>query len=176
MSQAIKFNNPYLTEELMAYIKNHYALNWKNSYHGIGHWRRVEYNGLMVAQTNNADKLVVSLFAYTHDSCRQNEMRDQDHGYRAKLFIENELQPKFLHLPPHQLRLLTEACAFHTDGLTGGDVTLQTCWDADRLDLGRVGIKPRAKFLCTPFAKQADVIETAFERSQYPFKSTQLGD
>jgi uncharacterized protein len=152
----------------MAYLKDHYALNWARSYHGLEHWRRVEYNGLLIAQSNDADRLVVSLFAYLHDSCRVNEMRDQDHGYRAKMFIEKELQPQFIHLPHHQLELLTEACAFHTDGLTEADVTVQTCWDADRLDLGRVGIKPRAKFLCTPFAKQAAVIEAAFERSNYP--------
>ena len=85
-----------------------------------------------------------------------------------EVFIEKELQPKFLHLPPHQLELLCEACAFHTDGLTEADVTIQTCWDADRLDLGRVGIKPRAKFLCTSFVKQESVIEAAFERSNYP--------
>ena len=173
MKRIVDFHNPFLTDELMDYIKAHYALNWKNSYHGIGHWRRVEHNGLMVAESNDADKIVVSLFAYTHDSCRRNEMRDQDHGYRAKIFIEQELQPKFLHLPPHQLKLLTDACAFHTDGLTGGDVTLQTCWDADRLDLGRVGIKPVSRYLCTPYARQHDVIEAAFERSQYPFRSSE---
>ena len=27
------------------------------------------------------------------------------------------------------------------------DATIQTCWDADRLDLGRVGIFPSAKYL-----------------------------
>ncbi len=41
----------------------------------------------------------------------------------------------------------------HTDGLTDGDVTLQTCWDADRLDLGRVGITPDADLLCTDAAR-----------------------
>jgi uncharacterized protein len=45
--------------------------------------------------------------------------------------------------------LLTEACRLHTDGLLDGDVTVQTCWDADRLDLGRVGITPRFDRLCT---------------------------
>jgi uncharacterized protein len=32
--------------------------------------------------------------------------------------------------------LLYTACDLHTDGLTDGDVTIQACWDADRLDLG----------------------------------------
>jgi uncharacterized protein len=39
-------------------------------------------------------------------------------------------------------------------GSTDGDLTVQTCWDADRLDLGRVGICPQSERLCTAAAKQ----------------------
>jgi uncharacterized protein len=46
-----------------------------------------------------------------------------------------------------------------------GDVTVQTCWDADRLDLGRVGIRPVASRLCTPAARAPDVIAWAYARS-----------
>ena len=159
------FENLLLTPELLQYLKDHYALNWKRSIHGLEHWKRVEYNGLMIADMNGADKLVVSLFAYLHDSCRESDHWDQEHGYRAKKFIETDLQPNFLHLPPRQLQLLTEACAFHTDGLTEADVTVQTCWDADRLDLGRAGIIPKAKLLCTPYAKQDAIISAAYQRS-----------
>jgi uncharacterized protein len=49
--------------------------------------------------------------------------------------------------------LLYEACRLHTDGLLEGDPTLQACWDADRLDLGRVGIQPRLDLLCTDAAR-----------------------
>jgi uncharacterized protein len=35
----------------------------------------------------------------------------------------------------------------HSDGEVSTDKTIQTCWDADRLDLGRVGIFPSPKFL-----------------------------
>jgi hypothetical protein len=35
-----------------------------------------------------------------------------------------------------------------------GDITVQTCWDADRLDLPRVGIQPLPQFLCTEAAKK----------------------
>jgi len=41
----------------------------------------------------------------------------------------------------------------HTDGHTTGEATLLACWDADRLDLGRVGITPRAELLCTDAAR-----------------------
>ena len=37
--------------------------------------------------------------------------------------------------------LLFVACAGHTDHPTDDDPTVQACWDADRLDLGRVGAR-----------------------------------
>ena len=44
-------------------------------------------------------------------------------------------------------------------------MTVQTCWDADRLDLGRVGIKPDARYLCTAEAANPEMIAWAYERS-----------
>ena len=39
-------------------------------------------------------------------------------------------------------------------GATTGDITVQTCWDADRLDLGRVGVYPEPARLCTDAARR----------------------
>ncbi len=39
-------------------------------------------------------------------------------------------------LDDHEMNLLVEACEQHSDGLIDADITVQTCWDADRLDLG----------------------------------------
>ena len=61
--------------------------------------------------------------------------------------------------------LLIEACKYHSDGLIDADITVQTCWDSDRLDLGRVGIKPSSDRLCTEVARRSDVIEKAYKRS-----------
>ena len=58
-----------------------------------------------------------------------------------------------------------DACKYHSDGFVKGDITVQTCWDSDRLDLGRVGIKPLADKLCTKAAKKNEVIEAAYRRS-----------
>ena len=44
-------------------------------------------------------------------------------------------------------------------------MTVQTCWDADRLDLGRVGIRPLAERLCTDVARDPVLIEWAYQRS-----------
>ena len=39
------------------------------------------------------------------------------------------------------------------------------CWDADRLDLARVGIDPHPDYLCTALARRRDTIEEAVMRS-----------
>ena len=45
------------------------------------------------------------------------------------------------------------------------DVTIQICWDADRLDLGRVGITPHPSRLCTAAAKRLETITWADGRA-----------
>lgn len=50
---------------------------------------------------------------------------------------------------------LSYACIWHTDKDHSDDPTIGTCWDADRLDLGRVGVVPSEDFMSTSFAKEA---------------------
>jgi uncharacterized protein len=52
-----------------------------------------------------------------------------------------------------EVRLLYEACRLHADGLVEADVTVQAHRDADRLELGRVGIAPRPSLVCTDAAR-----------------------
>jgi uncharacterized protein len=150
--------------EIIDTIKEQYALDW-HGIHGIHHWQRVRINGLRLAQTMGADQLVVELFAYFHDACRLNDGWDPEHGARAAEFIER-LNGSLLRLEQATIDQLAYACRYHTDGLLEGDVTIQTCWDADRLDLGRVGIRPLAKFLCTTAARDPATIEWAYRRSR----------
>ncbi len=151
-------------ETLIAAIHNEYALPW-NGTHGISHWTRVRENGLRLAPLTGADPHVVELFAYLHDSKRLNERRDPGHGARAADFVRT-IQGSIIHLADENLERLIYACMFHTDGLIEADVTVQTCWDADRLDLGRVGIRPQARYLCTPAARDAEIIKWALVRSR----------
>lgn len=119
-----------------------------DGYHGVVHWARVLENGLRIAEVTAADREVVTLFALFHDSRRINEQRDKGHGLRGGE-LARSLRGSLVHLDDHRFDLLFEACRLHTDGLTVGDPTLLTCWDADRLDLGRVGITPEPHRLCT---------------------------
>ena len=58
-----------------------------------------------------------------------------------------------------------KACDGHTHERTHPDITIQTCGDSDRLDLGRVGITPHPSRLCTDVAKRVETIEWADGRA-----------
>jgi uncharacterized protein len=153
-----------ISSDLLAAIRRGFALPL-DGIHGEAHWARVCENGLRLAQWTSADIEIVELFAYLHDSKRQNDGWDQEHGHRAAEFAKT-LDGSMLELPARKLERLIYAFTHHSDGLTEADVTVQTCWDADRLDLGRIGIEPDPRRLCTPAAQDPDVIEWAFRRSQ----------
>ena len=128
-------------------LEEHFALGeW--SHHGPDHWQRVERNGLQLAEVTGADPTVVRLFALFHDSCRQNENFDPEHGERgAELALS--LHGELFELHEHQLEFLVEACQGHHHGGTSDGITVGTCWDADRLDLPRVGIAPEESYMST---------------------------
>jgi len=151
-------------DDLLALLKKQFVLSW-DGIHGIPHWTRVRRNGLRLAKLTGANLQIVELFAFFHDSQRVNDGKDPEHGMRAAEFAVS-LRGSLITLSDKDLRLLQYACEHHTYGLTLADVTVQTCWDADRLDLGRVGIVPDPRRLCTPAAREPVMIEWALCRSQ----------
>ena len=152
-----------LRRELIQIIRKQFALNWKGL-HGAPHWARVRTNGLRLAERTGANTQVVELFAFLHDSRRLNNDSDYDHGNRAAKFAQ-ALAGSVFGLPPSDLEDLLTACRGHSEGLRHGNITVLTCWDADRLDLGRVGIKPSPERLCTEPARDPAMIEWAYQRS-----------
>jgi uncharacterized protein len=154
-----------LNKALLNKIREHFALDWRGV-HGAPHWARVRQNGLYLAAFTAARVDVVEAFAFLHDSCRQNDWEDPGHGARAAEFAEDLVKAQLLPLDAAGLALLTQACAGHTGGRNPADPTIATCWDADRLDLGRVGIHPNPRYLCTEKAKEPAVIAWAYARSQ----------
>lgn len=152
-----------LSRELLRAIRVQYALPWRGL-HGVGHWARVRETGLRLAARTGADAAVVELFAVLHDARRRNEGDDPGHGGRgADLAVT--FRGTLIHLSDAAFTLLHIACADHTKGKIEADVTVQTCWDADRLDLGRVGIVPDPARLCTAAAREPAMRAWAYERS-----------
>lgn len=123
-----------------------------SSIHGIHHWQAVERNGHYWAQFTGADTKVISYFAHFHDCMRENEFRDPQHGLRGARFAEEN--KAYLDLTEQQLKTLVLACTGHTGGRSAACVTVATCWDADRLDIGRVGIEPDSNYLFGEEAKR----------------------
>jgi uncharacterized protein len=152
-----------IAQALVRIIRDQFALDW-HGIHGVPHWTRVRDNGLRLAKVNGANQRVVELFAFLHDSRRVTDGHDPEHGPRAALYARALVGSAF-ELDPFDLDLLVTACHGHSDGLTEGDLTVLTCWDADRLDLGRVGIKPHPDRLCTEAAREEWVLEWAYRRS-----------
>ena len=156
-------NSKVLTEELLNRLLEQFPLG-SSTIHGKKHWLRVLYNGRLLAKETGANLNVVELFAVMHDCKRNNEHFDLEHGKRAAEYVY-QIQGKLFNIHHTELEMLVEACKYHTDGLTNGNSTIQTCWDSDRLDLGRVGIKPAPDKLCTEVAKRKEVLDAAYIRS-----------
>jgi len=106
--------------------------------HGVDHWIRVHKNGFRLADKNGANKKVIQYFAFLHDCRRLNNGSDYSHGPRAADYARKHRDK--INLNDEEFKLLTEALSKHTVGCDHkADITIRTCIDADRLDIGRVG-------------------------------------
>ena len=152
-----------LDKELIEAATAHYRLPLDGR-HGRRHWQRVLENGLRLAEHTGADREIVALFALMHDLGRQNEGIDSEHGVRSAQ-IASELRTAHPFLDGKRFQILYTACEQHNLGYTEGDITVQTCWDADRLDLGRIGMMPEPRYLCTAAARDPEIIQWAYMRS-----------
>ena len=125
-----------------------------HSFHGPEHWRRVESNGLELAmETGNIDLIIVRLFAVFHDSRRENEGYDPEHGFRAAA-LAVEMRGSYFDLADSKFDCLVHALELHNDGKVSSDPNIGICWDADRLDLPRVGIIPDPILMSSEAGKQ----------------------
>lgn len=152
-----------ITDQFIDYAKGEFRLDW-HGIHGASHWARVRRNGLLLAAKTGANTRVVEYFAFIHDLGRRNDDHDPEHGLRAA-GLARELAGELIDVTEVELGLLVHACEGHSDGHLEADVTVMTCWDADRLDLGRVGIVPDPSRLCTAAARDRDLLAAAYRRS-----------
>jgi uncharacterized protein len=151
-------------QQVVRAAKERFVLNL-HGIHGVPHWQRVRENGLRIAKHSGANALIVELFAYLHDCCREDDRSDPGHGERAAAFAQT-LRGTLIHLSEQDFAILHEAIRDHELGRTRGDITVLTCWDADRLDLGRVRRRPNPKYLGTSYARRKETIEWAYKRSR----------
>ena len=90
-----------ISQALLHEIQRGFALRL-DGIHGEAHWARVHENGLRLAEQTGADREILELFAYLHDSKRQNDGWDREHGLRAAQYIRT-LQGSRLALPDEMI-------------------------------------------------------------------------
>lgn len=127
-------------EKLRVYAIKHSKMG-SGSVHGIAHWDRVTKNADLL-NTSDVDLLVVKVFAYIHDVERDDDSYDLQHGPRAAALVDEIRDTELAFLNDGEIRQLKKACELHTTTWRTEDATVNACFDADRLDLGRVGIMP----------------------------------
>lgn len=139
-----------LIQQVREYVLKH---SYVSGLHGIEHWDRVYDNGRLL-QTQEVNPVVLGLFAYLHDACRVNDCYDEKHGPRAAAMIDTLRDSLLKDVSDYDIHLLKEACRLHTVCHKTGDPTIDACFDADRLDLGRVGVTPDPEKMATEKGKE----------------------
>ena len=100
------------------------------------------------------------LFALFHDSRRANDSIDPKHGKRGAKFARSLQHSAAMlkALDADDFALLEYACSSHTNIDTEHELSehiiARICWDADRLDIGRVGYRVDPHYLSTEYAKE----------------------
>jgi uncharacterized protein len=144
-------------------ILQQYVLPWYGI-HGVAHWARVLETGVRLAKRTGANIEIVQLFAILHDSRRVTEGIDPAHCIRGAKFAA-ELRGKLFDLSDDDFDLLFVACAGHMDNPIDEDPTVQTCWDADRLDLGGLGARIDPWWLGTATLESPKIMAWADRRA-----------
>ncbi len=153
-----------IVHKALRVVRPVFRLNYEDGIHGVSHWSRVWFHGRRIARTLDVNPSILAWFAFLHDSQRHNDNRDPLHGQRAADFaVGLKRQGAIVELNATEFEHLCEAMRLHSDGHTESEAAIRACWDADRLDLARVGIRPVPNRLCTPHARRPEVI---FEASR----------
>ena len=156
-----------IIHKALSAVRPQFRLELRHGIHGVPHWSRVWLHGRMLSAALDVNPAVLAWFAFLHDSRRFNDHHDPLHGERAADFAVQLLRQGVINeLGATEFEHLCEAMRLHSDGHTVAATAMQACWDADRLDLGRVGIRPKPERLCTEAARRTQTIEQAVAMSR----------
>ncbi len=151
-----------IVHKALAEVRPQFRLHFQHGVHGLPHWSRVWFHGRQLAEAVDVDPAILAWFAFLHDSQRHTDHRDPLHGQRAADFaVKLRRSGVITELEDADFERLCEAMRLHSDGHTEADAALRACWDADRLDLWRVGIRPDPNRLCTAHARSLAVMARA---------------
>ncbi|KPK51654.1 MAG: hypothetical protein AMS22_10545 [Thiotrichales bacterium SG8_50] len=138
--------------------------------HGPAHWARVHRFGQALSEHLDLSRdgtQCVAVFAWTHDLARIDDGGGNQHAHDGASLLDPAWATVFPDLSVEQVELVRTAVRYHSDGLTaeaayyhgyfdhlGHDddeviAIIGCCWDADRLDLLRLGAQPKTRYMST---------------------------
>ncbi len=142
-----------ITDDVIAFALSTTGCYHKGHHH-LRHWVRVHQFGNLIGLAEGADMEVVSYFAFLHDAARNDDTHDRLHGQRMANLLKQR-DSLLENLTKSQRSILITAIAGHSAGTTSSEPTIGTCWDADRMDLSRLGITPAVDLMSTDTGKAA---------------------
>ena len=131
--------------------------------HGPAHWARVFRFGDLLAEKMQLpleQRQCVQVFAWTHDLARWDDNGGNEHAIAGAGYLDEVVPVLFARLSNEQREVIRTAIRHHADSLAVDEAyhsgwfehlcwgksellnTIGCCWDADRLDLLRLGIEP----------------------------------
>ncbi len=151
-------------EEAERIILSNYTL--KQGLHGFEHVKRVVENAKLIAREEcpqNFDDAVIG--AYLHDIGRTDDGSGNEHAIKGARIAKDLLEKHWPHLDAKRILFAIEV---HADGTTTKDPLIGAIWDADRLDIPRIGGNIRPQFLSTK--KGMDLCRGKFSDFSTTFK------
>jgi uncharacterized protein len=152
---------------------------FRSTLHGPAHWARVHRfaNALLNREHVPGDaQTCILLFAWLHDLAREDDEGTRTHAVDGAAQLDRILPAIGEPLSGDQREILRGAIHYHSDGMVAREavvaglfdrvgwppelviLTIGCCWDADRLDLPRVGITPDPALMSTSSWRDVQVL------------------
>jgi len=119
--------------------------------HGLSHLRRVAILSGRLASATGEDVEAAVVMGFLHDGARTDDKGGNGHAHDSAVLARQLLKMFYPHLEADRI---CDAIARHADGEVTGDTLTACLWDADRLELKRIGRTIDLDLLSTRVAKR----------------------
>ncbi len=119
--------------------------------HGVSHLRRVAILSGRLANAVGEDVESAVVMGFLHDCARRNDKNDIEHARDSEVLARGLVERFYPHLDVDRI---CEAIAGHADGEVTSDPFTGCLWDADRMELKRIGRTIDLDLLSTKVAKR----------------------
>lgn len=119
--------------------------------HGVSHLMSVAATAARIAHATGEDVMSATVGGFLHDCARQNDGNGEGHARESAQMARSIIVKHFGELDVNRI---CSAIADHAAGKTTADGLAAAIWDADRLDLARLGIVVDPAYLSTALARR----------------------